>query len=138
MNAMKNRKRSGILFCCAVLLGGCAGYDVVRSSGDGSQAALAPHSVKVLLQDRNYTLNMTHAERGHGLAPAPLGAEDKRAMRARAAQLKALLVPGLLKGVSAGLGGYVNNRDPACELSLQINQIALDLDGSADVVLTVT
>jgi hypothetical protein len=49
-----------------------------------------------------------------------------------------MLVQALLQGVSQGLGGYVGARDPAFQLGLQINQIALDLDGSADVVACAT
>jgi hypothetical protein len=119
-----------------VLLAGCGGYDVLRGSDPGARIALAPQSVKVVLFDRNVDLQMRSHERGYGLAPAPLRPEDKRQLRGRGEQLKFMLVQALLQDVSNGLGGYVGARDPAFQLGLQINQIALDLDGSADVVVS--
>lgn len=119
-----------------VLLAGCGGYDVLRSGDAGTRMVLAPQSVKVVLFDRNVDLKMVNHERGHGLAPAPLRPEDKRQLRAQAEQLKPMLVQALLQGVSNGLGHYIGTRDPAFQLGLQINQIALDLDGSADVIVS--
>jgi len=47
-----------------------------------------------------------------------------------------MLVQALLQGVSNGLGGYIGTRTPAFQLGQQIHQIALDLDGSADVIVS--
>lgn len=47
-----------------------------------------------------------------------------------------MLVQALLQGVSNGLGGDVGERDTAFQPGLQINQIALDLDGSVDVIVS--
>lgn len=137
-SAAPTRRQVLALLGHGVLLAGCGGYDVLRSgdAGAGARIALAPQSVKVVLFDRNVDLKMVNYERGHGLAPAPLRPEDKRQLRAHAEQLKPMLVQALLQGVSNGLGRYIGTRAPAFQLGLQINQIALDLDGSADVVVS--
>ena len=75
---------------------------------------------------------------GHGLAPAPLRPEDKSQMRVHAEQLKPMLVQALLRGVSNGLDGYLGTRAPAFQVGLQIQRIALDLDGSVDVIVSAT
>lgn len=121
-----------------VLLAACGGHDVLRSSDAGAHVALAPSSVKVVLYDRNVELRMLNHESGHGLAPAPLRPEDKRQLHMHAEQLKPMLVQALLQGVSAGLAGYLNKRDPVYQLALQINRITMDLDGSVDVIVTAT
>jgi hypothetical protein len=95
-----------------------------------------PCARRAVKNDRNVDLKMLNHERGHGLAPAPLRPEDKRQMRVHAEQLKPMLVQALLQGVSKGLGDYVGARDPAFQLGLQINQIALDLDDSVDVIVS--
>lgn len=113
------RRQAVALLGHGVLLAGCGGYDVLRSSDCGARMVLAPQSVKVVLFDRDVDLKMLNHERGHGLAPAPLRPEDKRQLRVHAEQPKPMLVQALLQGVSTGLGGYVGARDPAFQLGLQ-------------------
>lgn len=133
-SVLPTRRQVLALLGHGVLLAGCGGYDVLRGSDAWARIAPAPRSVTVVLFDRDVDLKMLNHERGHGLAPAPLRPEDKRQMRVHAEQLKPVLVQALPQGVSNGLGGYVGTRDPAFRLGLQINQIALDLDGSVDVI----
>ena len=129
------RPVAAALLCCA-LLAGCGGYDVVRSGNAGHYAVLAPHSVKVVLYDRDIELKVSRHERGWSAAPPD--AEDKRQAHTRAVEVRKVLVPALFKGVSDQLAPYANYRDPTFQLSLQITRIVMDTDGSAEVNVTAT
>ncbi|MFL6676558.1 MAG: hypothetical protein ACJ8LG_25110 [Massilia sp.] len=109
----------------------------MRSSGQSVPARLEQNAIAVQLIKPAPRLSVTKHERGFGLQKPTLTAGERTVSGARAQKLTLMLALTLVSNTAKDLASYAcNGCHPKYVLSLEINSIAFDTDGSTEATLT--
>ncbi|WP_445229780.1 hypothetical protein [Duganella rhizosphaerae] len=130
-------KRFLLMLCLA--LAGCGGPQVVVVQGEGAQQAIEKKSLAMVFSGKTST-GWTKHQRGTGLQQPMITDEEKLATSARCKQFGNGIVKNLPLMSRTPLAPYLasSDKDYRNALTVEINRIIADTDGSADIVVTVS
>ncbi|MES2164412.1 MAG: hypothetical protein V4476_24930 [Pseudomonadota bacterium] len=134
-------KRFCLILCLALALAlaACGGPQVVVVKGEGAQQAIEKKSLAIVFSGKTST-GWTKHQRGTGLQQPMVTDEEKRATSARCKELGNGIAKYLRPMSQAQLAPYLasSDKDFRNALTMEVNRIIADTDGSADIVVTVS
>jgi len=129
-------KRFGLVLCLA--LAGCGGPEVIVARGTGAQQAIEKKSLAIVFNGKTSTGWSKH-QRGNGLEKPMITEEEKQAAAVRCKDLGTSMAKNLRPMTQQQLAPYLATSDKEFHnaLTVEINRISADTDGSADIVATI-
>ena len=130
-------KRFCLMLCLA--LAGCGGPVVKVAAGQGIQPAIEAKSLSIVFSGKT-TTGWTKHQRGTGLEKPSATEEEKQASAARCKDLGTSMAKNLRPMTQPQLAPYLATSDKEFRnaLTVAINHITADTDGSADIVVTIS
>ncbi|MQA37704.1 hypothetical protein [Rugamonas aquatica] len=128
-----------VVLSVVLALAGCSGPQIVAVQGTGAQSAIEQHSLQIVFSGKTST-GWTKHERSAVQTKPTATEQEQQLASVRCKEIGNGIVQHLRPMTKSQLAPYLSasERDYRNVLTVEINRIMADTDGSADIVVTLS